>query len=154
MSIPENLSILAGEWMGVNSLWLNPDAPVKVSEAEARVELVAQGKFLCIQYTWVYADVIQEGLLLIGCEAEGNQVSAAWVDSWHYGDQIMHSQGKANEDGSLMVTGTYPAPSGPYWGWWITIQPVNVNEFKILMHNVPPDSEALLAVEMVFERLE
>jgi hypothetical protein len=154
MSIPENLAILAGVWMGVKRLWLNPDAPMKVSEAEARVELVAQGKFLCIQYTWVYADVIQEGALLIGCDLEADGVSAAWVDSWHNGDRMMHSQGKANEDGSLMVMATYPAPSGPDWGWWITIQSVNVNEFKILMHNVPPDGEALLAVEMVFERLE
>ena len=67
---------------------------------------------------------------------------------------MFHPRGKANEDGSLIVTGTYPAPSGPDWGWWITLQPMNINEFKILMHNVPPDGEALLAVEMVFERLE
>lgn len=154
MSLPDQLALLAGEWLGVNRLWLTPDAPEVVSEAEADVALVAQGKFLAVQYTWVYADVIQEGLLLIGCDPESGAASAAWVDAWHNGDRMMPLQGQQNEDGSLTVEGTYPAESGPDWGWRITLQPVSADEFKLIMHNIPPGAEAIPAVQMSFERLE
>lgn len=154
MSMPENLALLEGQWMGVNRLWLTPDAETIVSEAEARVELEAHGSFLSIRYTWVYADVIQEGLLLIGGEKEDGRVNAAWLDSWHYAGEMMVLGGKRNQDDSLAVTGSYPAPTGPDWGWWITLHPISVDQFQLIMHNVPPGAEAVKAVEISFERLE
>jgi len=153
VSLPVKLIELEGGWMGVNHLWLTPDSEAIVTEAEARVDLEAQGTFLTIRYTWVYADVIQEGLLLIGCEQNSDRVRAAWLDSWHYADQMMYCQGKRNEDGSLSVAGSYAAPSGPDWGWWISLHALKDNLFKIVMHNVPPDGEAVLAVEILLERL-
>lgn len=154
MSIPDQMAFLAGEWLGVNRLWQTPDAPAVVSEAEADVALAAQGKFLAVQYTWVYADVIQEGLLLIGCEPESGTASAAWVDAWHNGDRMMNCRGTLRPDGSILVAGTYPATGGPDWGWWIVLEALDENQFKMIMSNVPPGGEPVLAVEMSFERLE
>lgn len=154
MSVPDKLASLPGGWLGVNRLWQMPNEPAVVSEAEADVALVAQSKFLSIQYTWVYADVIQEGLLLIGCEPESSAASAAWVDAWHNGDRMMNCRGTLRPDGSILVMGTYPAPGGEDWGWWIVLEAVDENRFKIIMSNVPPGGEPVLAVEMSFERLE
>ena len=153
VSISNKFTELVGDWLGVNHLWLTPDSPEIVSEAEAEVELAAQEKFLQIRYTWVYADVIQEGLLLIGADAENSKVSAAWLDAWHYTDQMMHCRGEVLEDGSMKVTGTYPAPEGPDWGWWITVKSEDFNHFSIVMHNVTPDGLSYQAVLMTFERL-
>ncbi len=153
MSLSDQLLVLEGEWMGVNHLWLSPDSEEIVTEAGARVEPQANGSFLSVHYTWVYADVIQEGLLLIGGDLTGGKVSAAWLDSWHYAEKMMACEGKCNEDGSLTVVGSYAAPEGPDWGWWLTLQPLNMNQFKLLMHNVPPGEQPALAVECLFERL-
>ena len=66
---------------------------------------------------------------------------------------MMILSGTAQADGSLAVTGSYAAPPGPDWGWRITLQPLD-NQFKLLMHNVTPDGEAMLAVETLFSREE
>ena len=64
----------------------------------------------------------------------------------------MQLTGKTKPDGSAVVDGSYAAPPGPDWGWRITIQPLENEQFKLIMHNVTPDGAAMLAVEAVFSR--
>jgi hypothetical protein len=89
MSVPENLARLCSDWTGSNRLWLDPRQPADVSTGTASVELAAQGQFLTLRYTWTVDGQPQDGLLVIGCALDSNQVAASWIDSWHMAHQMM-----------------------------------------------------------------
>jgi hypothetical protein len=150
MNIPETFASLAGEWVGINRLWLTPDSTAIQSVCSASISLAARGKFLSISYTWVYKDEPQEGLMIVGFDQNQQSTQAAWVDSWHMNDQIMICQSSFTEAGTLMLKGFYPAPPGPEWGWWIELDPQEGPSFKLVMYNVTPEGQALLAVEALF----
>jgi len=149
MAIPTQLTELTGRWQGPNSLWLTPSEPVRESLATAVCQPVAQGKFFELRYTWADGGQPQEGVLLLGQSQE--QLDAAWVDSWHMQDSMMHCSGSA-ADGIVSVQGSYAAPPSPDWGWRITLQPDSNEQFRLIMHNITPDGDEMVAVEAVFTR--
>ncbi len=55
-----------------------------------------------------------------------------------------------DDKGAVRVKGSYAAPSGPDWGWQITIEP-GQGSWRLVMHNVTPAGEAFLAVETVYQ---
>lgn len=150
MATPISLAELSGRWQGSNRLWLDPNEPARESVATAVCQTVAQGKFFHLHYTWADEGQPQEGVLLLGQSQQ--ELSAAWVDSWHMQDNIMHCTGPTGSDGPVSVIGHYAAPPGPDWGWRITLQPDSANQFRLIMHNITPDGEEMLAVEAIFER--
>jgi hypothetical protein len=75
MSVPACLLKIEGKWTGQNRLWVIPDEPERVSEAIASVELVTEGKFLHIRYTWEDEDRPQSGCLLIGGEEKPDRIN-------------------------------------------------------------------------------
>jgi hypothetical protein len=152
MNIPEKLYSLAGEWVGTKRLWLSPEAPESRSAVQAVVSLVAQQKFLSIGYSWEYEGAPQDGLLLVGFNSQGQVEQAVWVDSWHMNDQMMLLTGESSSAGPVMLRGSYPAPPGPDWGWWIEMDPGDGALLKVLMHNVSPEGQAVPAVEIVLDR--
>lgn len=152
MAVSEALQALAGSWQGTNQLWLDSNEPARESAGTAVLQPVAQNKFITLHYTWADEDQPQDGLLLLG--QEGPQVNASWVDSWHMQDNMMQLTGNAQPDGTVVVAGSYPAPPGPDWGWRITVQPTPNDQFLLLMHNITPGGEAVLAVKIHFTRIE
>ena len=111
---------------------------------------MAGGSFLQFDYDWTYEGEGQTGLLLFGCDEE-NAASAAWVDSFHMSTKIMSCAGRA-ADGSAELSGSYAAPPGPDWGWRITIRSVSPNELTIVMHNISPEAQEDLAVQIDYTR--
>jgi hypothetical protein len=151
MNVPNKLLELVGNWAGSQGLWLDPEQPEQRSQMQAQVSLAGQGKFLLLRYQWIYEGQPQDGLLLVGFNQGRQVVSAVWIDSWHMNDQMMLCQGEASPDGTLHLSGSYPAPPGPDWGWWIEVAP-REEDLKLVMHNVTPEGQAFLAVEAVLER--
>lgn len=149
MAIPSILTNLTGRWQGSNRLWLSPSEPVRESVATAVCQTVAQGKFFELHYTWADEGQPQAGVLLLGQSQQ--ELSAAWVDSWHMQDIMMSCSGSAAE-AAVSVKGRYAAPPGPDWGWRITVQPDSAEQFRLIMHNITPDGEEMMAVEAVFSR--
>ena len=139
-----------GSWRGTNSLWLSPDASAQKSATTLTLAPAIEGKFLEIKYTWIYDDQPQEGLLLIGYEAE--LVTAIWADSWHMGKKFMQCQGVIKENGSVDVRGQYQAPPGPDWGWRIVLEHEGENTLNLTMYNITPEGQEALAVEAVYSR--
>jgi hypothetical protein len=152
MSTLSSLAGLAGNWRGLNRLWLSPGAPVRESETTCLVAPAAGQRFLTFQYTWSDEGNPQGGLLLVGYEMSSRTVRAAWIDSWHMQDAIMLCQGTVDTQGAVTVKGTYAAPPGPDWGWLIEIAPQNEDLFDLRMYNVPPQEKAVLAVEARYVR--
>jgi hypothetical protein len=147
MSVPASLTNLPGKWTGLNSLWLLPGEPARLSDTMATVALIAAGEFLVFQYTWADEGQPQDGFLLIGQEGTENLIKAVWIDSWHMGDRFMLCQGSLDSQGSLSVQGTYAAPLGPDWGWRITIRLDDSYSLHLNMVNIHPDGKEDLAVE-------
>jgi Protein of unknown function (DUF1579) len=141
---------LIGEWRGTKQLYLEPPAPAVSSPSTLFVKPVAGGSFLQFNYDWTYEGEAQAGVLLFGCDEE-NAASAAWVDSFHMSSKIMSLTGSA-ADRSAEVSGSYAAPPGPDWSWRITIRSVSLNELTIVMHNISPEAQENLAVQIGYTR--
>jgi hypothetical protein len=111
---------------------------------------VAQGKFFELHYSWADEGQPQEGVLVLGQSQE--KLTAAWVDSWHMQDTMMQCTGTLSSDGIVSVVGHYAAPPGPDWGWRIALQSDSTDQFRLIMYNITPDGEEMLAVEAAFLR--
>jgi len=151
MQFDELKQALIGEWRGTKQLYLEPPpAPAISSPSQLSVKPVAGGSFLQFDYDWTYEGAEQSGVLLFGCDEE-NAASAAWVDSFHASTRIMSFAGHAT-DGSAELSGSYAAPPGPDWGWRVVIRSVSPNELTIVMHNISPEGQEDLAVQIDYTR--
>ena len=144
MSIVDHLTPLSGSWQGTNRLRLMPTDDYQASEATARVGVTA-ARFVSVAYTWSDGDAPQDGLLLIGGDTSAGSAQAVWVDSWHTGPTWMSFVGGVDDTGELRLEGSYPAESGPDWGWHIHVRP---QDATITMHNVVPGHEPYQVVEL------
>ena len=96
----------------------------------------------------------QPAVAWIGQEAQTDQVSASWIDSWHSGDRLMSCVGTLTAEGAFSVKGSYLAPPGPDWGWRVVVKPESGAEaWSLRMYNITPEGDEHLAVEAVFSPL-
>jgi hypothetical protein len=54
-------------------------------------------------------------------------------------------------EGTISVSGTYPAPPGPDWGWRVAVR-LEPAGLVLRMFNIPPGDAEQLAVEAVYAR--
>lgn len=153
MNIYEHFDKLTDNWRGKNSLYLSwiENSPF-VSESNASVAFSAQGKFLKIEYDWIYEGKKQDGLILLGTDTKSVLIKAFWIDSWHMSDKLLISEGIKEADESVNLKGFYQVPDHPDWGWRTVIESENETLFKITMYNVTPEGTEDLAVEAIYER--
>jgi hypothetical protein len=147
------LETLVGDWVGTKRLHLAPDAPVHVSDATARVALVARGGFLSIAYDWSFQGAPQDGVLLLRLGEPQGPLDMVWVDSGHTMGAFMTFRGATGASGRRSGSGTYAAPSGPDWGWRIVVEGGPEGELRMTMFNVPPGGTEVLAVDARFVRV-
>ncbi len=143
---------LTGEWQGTKQLYFSPPPDPAISSAsKLSVVSIAGGSFLQFNYDWTYEGETQQGVLLLGSDEE-NAASAAWVDSFHMSSKVMSLVGTA-EAGTANVRGSYAAPPGPDWSWRIAIRSGSPNELQIVMHNISPEGQEDLAVQIDYTRI-
>ena len=142
---------ISGEWRGTKHLYMSPPPEAPLScPSKLSATLIAGGNFLQLNYTWTYEGAAQSGVLLFSYDEE-KAASAAWVDSFHASSKIMFCTGTAAEAG-IDVSGSYAAPPGPDWGWRIAIRSVSPGELQIVMHNISPEGQEDLAVQLDYVR--
>lgn len=179
MTIIESLAAFTGSWQGHNRLRFMPTDDYMESVSAATVTVTA-GAFVTIEYTWSHEDKPQNGLLLLGAGPAGGAVAAeasagggdaadgedaaaetasgpqaakaVWVDSFHSGPEWLTLAGDIGDDGVIRMTGWYPAPTGPDWGWQIHIHPGDGNGGRITMHNMVPGHDPYQVVEATYRR--
>jgi hypothetical protein len=150
----EALAKRAGEWEGLSRLWTMPGAPASESRTRATVFASKRARFIRIDYSWTEpGGEPEEGSLVLVSDSEGS-AEVHWTDSWHCVDHVMVLRGTLRQDGALEVKGAYPAPEGPDWGWTIAVHAADPRSLRITMHNIPPGSEPVLAVEAAYSRAE
>ena len=149
----DQLIACAGDWRGVNRLQDPNTGLPEASPTTATITPVLAARFVRIDYTWAYQGNAQEGSLLIGYETETAVATAYWIDGWHMGDKVMVCPGTTDEQGNLLVRGTFAAGDGPDWGWHIAITSSEAQSFGFVMHNVEPNGREWLAVEAEYTRV-
>ncbi len=145
-------TLLAGSgcWRGVSRLFDPTTGATEQSHSTAAVSPVPGGKFIRIDYTWIYQGRPQEGSLQIGLEDGG--AIAHWIDTWHMGDKVMECRGEVGAKGGIDLRGSYSANPGPDWGWRIVIDPGNGKALGIYMYNITPEGLESPAVEARYTR--
>ena len=152
MNLTDIFDSLIGRWKGTKELYFTgPPDPDSVSDSALVVAPIAKGKFLSFAYTWEFKGTSHEGFLLLGNGSAEGVATAAWVDSFHMSGKIMACVGSVDEQGSISVLGSYEAPPGPDWGWRIEVMPES-KSLQIIMHNISPEGEEVLAVRAMYER--
>ena len=124
MSVHDKLAGLVGDWTGMNSLWLSPDEPARVSDTAASVSVGMNDQVLSMQYSWSDKGQLQEGLIIAQYNPKTREVTAAFTDTWHLRDAFMACRGDVDEAGTMTMAGTYAAPPDSDWGWRITVEPL------------------------------
>ncbi|MBP1135151.1 hypothetical protein JOE31_001383 [Arthrobacter sp. PvP023] len=173
MKIVECLAPFTGTWQGHNRMRIMPTDEYQESVSAATVAVTAKD-FVTVEYTWAHEGQPQNGLLLLGSgpasrggpggeataageappsdASSGPGATAVWVDSFHSGPEWLTLSGNIGGDGVVRLTGSYPAPEGPDWGWQIHIEPGDGNGGRITMHNVVPGHDPYQVVEATYRR--
>jgi Protein of unknown function (DUF1579) len=150
---PTIITAFEGTWQGIYNLWLSPENPARKPESHAEVSTIAQGQFVQLRYTWADNGTPQEGRLIISRKNKDGIMKAVWLDSWHMKNSFMICEGSIMTNGIARVTGSYAAPSGPDWGWQIDIEPQERDTFQLVMYNISPEGDKMLAVEVRYTRV-
>ena len=149
MNPVEALIASAGSWIGTNTLQDPNTGKPEESPSKVTITPMLGDRFVRIDYTWGYQGKPQEGSLLLGFDPKSNETSGHWIDSWHMGRKVLACIGSGIADPFISVTGSYPAPTGPDWGWRIEIA---TNPLRIKHTNIEPNGQQDLAVEAVYSR--
>ena len=154
MSLPSRFTDLSGEWKGTKRVYLSGESgPEKSSASRMTIAKAGRESFLLLDYTWKYENDAHEGVLLLGYDEKQNVATAAWGDSWHMSQKVMHCIGAIDATGAFKVRGSYAAPPGPDWGWGIALASHAVDAIAVVMNNISPDGVEYLAVRAEFARV-
>lgn len=142
-----------GSFAGINFLWLEGgEKPALESAATFDLFALSPGKLLRCSYTWMHEELPHRGTLIVAWDRRADRVTAAWIDTFHQSGHVMHLEGSVEEDGTVALSGSYPAPPGPNWGWRIRLTAPIEGELVVSMDNVTPDGVAEPAVRIDLRR--
>lgn len=151
-SVPDpRLASYIGSWRGTSRLHMDPDSPGVTTESTLTAAPIAKGRFVQISYTWSHEGVPHEGTLMLGMHAKREEATGAWVDSWHQSNETLflkgtHEKVKAAPSGRVSISGTFPAPPGPDWGWRIALESPAAGQLLMTMYVIEPEGQEHLAV--------
>jgi Protein of unknown function (DUF1579) len=152
MSIPARLTRADGDWAGPSLLSFGPDHPTMTCESTAQVTREVTGTALMMRYDWSFEGKPHQGVLLLSDDAASARCEISWMDSFHYANRMMLLTGAAAGEGEVNVRGSYPAPTGPDWGWRMTLEMPDAETLLLRMFNITPDGQEAWAVEATYRR--
>lgn len=96
--------------------------------------------------------------MILGMHAKRDEATGAWVDSWHQSNETLflkgeHEKVKGAASGRVSISGTFPAPPGPDWGWRIALECPHATKLLLTMFVITPEGEEFLAVYGEYQRM-
>ena len=146
------MSELTGNWRGSGTLFTPRTTPAEQEYDSTAFISQAARNILKLEYTWEADDAQQDGLMLIAENKKDGSFSSVWVDSWHQSETFLLSKGSRTASGDITLLGSYPAPTGPDWGWKTIIRALGDDNLEILMYNLSPDGKEEIAVHDTYRR--
>ena len=148
------LASLAGGWSGNTLTWFEKDVLADDSPVKAKISLMMDGRFLNYEYSAVLNEKPYEGKMLWSYDLGNEKCQCSWVDTFHMGTAIMHSEGIESKNG-FIVTGQYGwIGIGEPWSWRTELEIINPNQFILRAFNISPEGEEAKATETIYHRLE
>lgn len=145
------LAAMVGKWKGTNRTWFKPGELAEESEIEGETRLILDGRFLMHEYKSTLGGQPMLGVTIHGYSTGEDQWQSVCVDSVHNGTRILYSTGDgANEHFNALAS--YPAPSGPDWGWRTELTLPSRDNLIVRHFNITPDGQEALAVEFDYQR--
>jgi len=142
---------LAGRWRGTNRLH-DPHTPAPEETPSTLILRAMPGEQIVrIEQEWSYQGAKQEGLLLIIAGYPG-RASLHWIDTWHQPTTLMFLEQDQKTADRFTFLGSYPAPTGPDWGWRVELKYDPAGTLRLDMFNVSPDRKSTPAVESTYTR--
>jgi hypothetical protein len=145
MALTDTFTKAAGGWKGSKTVWSGPGADAITSDVWLDVRLAARGKFIVLAYDWTASEEAQQGELGFSLSTDSVTAQGWWIDSWHNDHSVMQLAGRATANNVVLLSGTFPAPDGPDWGWDIQISTTET-EMDIVMWVIPPGETGMLGV--------
>lgn len=141
---------LLGKWEGTSRLFHEGD--IYDSQSTAEIRTVGQEQFVSIAYAWEIEGEAQDGRITYLSKMKDQPTKATWLDSWHMRDSIMFCEATENQEGTVLLNGSYPAPAGLDWGWRIEVGSDRGGLLLIRMFNISPTGQEELAVQAEYRK--
>ncbi|KAA6439365.1 DUF1579 domain-containing protein [Dyadobacter flavalbus] len=152
--IHQHLQAMTGDWEGNTKTWFEPGVIADESPMTASIRPILGGRFLLFQYQGSLDGTALEGSATIGYDLENEKFQVSWIDSFHMGTAIMHSEGSSVEHG-FSVLGSYGGPEIPVpWGWRTVMQLVELDQLVVTAYNISPEGKEDKATETIFRRVK
>jgi hypothetical protein len=147
------LASLVGSWDGNTRTWFEKDILADESAMQAKITLLMEGRFLNYEYKGVLNGKPYEGRMTWSYDLGNEKCQCSWVDTFHMGTAIMHSEGQETGNG-FAVTGQYGwIGIGEPWSWRTELEIINSDQFIIRAFNISPAGDEAKATETIYHRI-
>ncbi len=130
--------------------WLPEDQRITSGKSTLRVSSEVNEMINLVRYDWDYQGELQHGIMLVVHNPKTNAVRVSWTDTWHYTDGILDCTGEVTSEGVIRVSGHYPAPEGPDWGWRIELS-TEAGGLRFAMTNITPGGQESWATDCLYQ---
>jgi len=145
---------LVGNWEGKTSTWFEKDVLADEAAMQAKITELLEGRFINYEYQSTLNGKPYQGVMTWAYDLGNEKCQCSWVDSFHMGTAIMHSEGQETKNG-FAVTGAYGwIGIGEPWGWRTELEIINPDQFIITAFNISPEGEEAKATETIFHRVK
>jgi Protein of unknown function (DUF1579) len=148
------LATLAGSWQGNTSTWFEKDILADEAPMHAKISILLDGRFINYAYSSTLNGKPYEGIMTWAYDLGNEKCQCSWVDSFHMGTAIMHSEGQETSNG-FSVTGKYGwIGIGEPWSWRTELEIINPEQFIIRAFNISPEGDEAKATETIYHRVK